>query len=352
MPDAPDVRLEIAGLRYGGWQQIRIQRSIEQIAGQFSLAVSERWKGQDEPRPIRPGDTCRVSIDGVPVITGYVDDVEIAYDAESHTVSVSGRDRTADLVDCSAPIAGGNLMGQTLLAAAEKLCEPFGIDVTTEVDVGGAFGVIRTNPGESVFDRLDAGAKARAVLLITDGEGDLVITRASAERIPTVLLLGDNIRACAARFSHKDRFGQYTVTSQREAKDQEVFNETAFHITSTVGDGFVARHRPLIVLAENLSGLDDATQRAKWERNVRFGRSQSLQYTVQGWHYEPGKLWPINRMVPVRDEYLGIDADRLITGVTYTLDDDGLRTELTLMPREAFELLPLPDAGGDNWDQI
>ena len=350
----PSVVLTVGGARYDGWTEIRVQRSIEQVAGQFSLSVTERWSDNDEPLPIRPGAACQVHIGAVPVVTGYVDDVSTSYDAVSHSITVAGRDRTADLVDCSVPVNGGTLVGQTLLSAAQRLCKPFGIEVVSEVDARGAFRVVRNNPGESVFERLDAGAKVRAVLLVTDGSGRLVITRASSERIPTVLALGDNVLACAARFSHKDRFRDYTVAGQQEAKDEELYGESAFSIAGQAHDPLVDRHRPLYISTENLNGNADARRRAEWERNVRFGRSQSLQYTVNGWEYEPGELWPINRLVAVRDELLGLDVDRLITGVEFSLGADGERTVLTLMPREAFELIPIQDksTAEDPWDRI
>lgn len=347
-----DVSLKVGGVIYHGWTEVRVQRSIEQVAGQFSLSVTDRWADDSVPRPILPGMPCQVLIGKVPVITGYVDDVEIAYDATSHSIGVSGRDRTADLVDCSVPVKGGSLVGQTLFAAAKRLADPYGIGVIAEVESGPAFGVIRNNPGESVFDRLDAGAKIRAVLLVTDGAGNLVITRASSERIGAVLWTGDNVLACGARFSHKDRFKTYTVAGQQEGKEDERRSAVAFQMQGEARDEFIARHRPLYISTANLSGSADARRRAEWERNVRFGRSQALQYTVLGWEYAPGQLWPINRMVSVRDDFLGLDVDRLITGVEFSLGADGQRTVLTLMPREAFELIPIKQAGGDIWEQI
>ncbi len=337
-----DLRLKVDGLLYGGWKTVRIQRSIEQIAGQFELTVTERWAGQDTPRPIRPGAECQVLIDGTPVVTGYVDDANISYDATSHSVAVTGRDKTGDLVDCSAPTKDKQRFNLTLLALAKKLCVPYGIEVTADVDVGPAFASDADNSGASVFEGLAAAAAIRAVLLISDGLGDLLITRASRERIQTILLLGDNVRACSVSFSHKDRYSEYTVLGQGAADDFNYGLAAAQPVGKTI-DGLIERHRPLTVIAEKPITSAAAQVRAEWERNVRFGKSQRIQYTVAGWHYEPGKLWPLNRLVAVRDEFLGIDADLLITGVTFILDDSGERTELALMPREAFDLIPLPE---------
>ncbi len=352
-----DVVLTVDGQRYGGWQEIRVQRSIEQLAGQFALSVTERWAEQDTPRPIRPGAACQVLIDGTPVITGYVDDVDLSYDATTHTVSVAGRDRTGDLCDCSAPVKGGTLNGQTLLSAAQRLCAPFGIKVVNELaDVPEVtttkFTALRANPGDSIFARLDTAARVRAVLLATDGAGNLVITRTSTERLGTLVLLGDNVLAASARFSHRDRFSEYTVTGQMEASGTDTAGAAAFHLEGAARDAFITRHRPLILSATDLGGTADARRRAQWERNVRYGRAQALTYTLQGWHYAPGQLWPINRLVPVIDEHFGINDDLLLAGVEFTLADDGLRTVLTLMPPAAFEPEPLPPTTGDRWDQI
>lgn len=115
----PDVRLEINGVKYGGWTKISIRRGIGQVAGTFELSITERWPGQPIPAKIELGASCVVTVDGAPVITGYVDDVAPSYNAASHTVSVTGRDKTCDLVDCCPPST--QLKGATLAAVAGRL---------------------------------------------------------------------------------------------------------------------------------------------------------------------------------------------------------------------------------------
>lgn len=343
----PDVRLAVDGTRYGGWQRVRVRRSIEQIAGTFELAVTERWAGQDTPRPIRPGAECRVLIDGEAVITGHVDDVAVRYDSGNHSVTVRGRDQTGDLVDCSAPSVQWN--GRTLLDVARELCRPYGIPVRADVDAGGRFERLKHNEGDSVFETLEAAARIRAVLLVSDGRGGLVITRASTRRIGTALVLGENVLSCQGEFSHRDRYSEYRVLGQRAGTDEH-WGEQAAQIVGTAKDDRVTRHRPLTVLAEDQVDAAAAKERAEWERNVRWGRSQRITYTVQGWRHRDG-LWAPNVLISVRDPYLGLAADRLIAGVAFVLDEDGLRTELTVMPREAFERIPLPEPsdGGMEW---
>lgn len=54
---ANECTLWVNGMIYGGWTAIRINRGIEQLAGSFTLSVTEKWPGQAEARPIKKGDS-------------------------------------------------------------------------------------------------------------------------------------------------------------------------------------------------------------------------------------------------------------------------------------------------------
>ncbi|SNS05491.1 Mu-like prophage tail protein gpP [Humidesulfovibrio mexicanus] len=341
-----DVRLEVGDMLYGGWASIVIRRGLEQVAGSFELALTERWPGQDIPRPIAPGARCRVLVDGEPVITGYVDDVMPSYDAKEHGLSVSGRDKTADLVDCSAPST--QWAGRGLLPVAKALCRPFGIEVLAQCDTGKPFSQLKNNEGDSVYETLEAAARVRAVLLVTDGHGRLLITRAGqGARVATVLELGKNVLGCKASFSLRDRFSTYTVKGQSVGLDG--WGGAAAHSKGSANDSRVPRHRPLTIIAEDQVEGAGAGERARWEASVRYGRSRRVTYTVRGWKHANG-LWEPGQTVPVRDTWLSIDEPLLMVGVAYLLDEQGTRCELTLQPVEAFSLLPVPEKDkGEVW---
>lgn len=344
----PDVRLEIAGQLYGGWTSITIHRGLDQVAGSFDLTVTERWPGSDIPKPVKPGQACRVLVDGAPVVTGYVDDVRPSYDDKSHTVSVSGRDKTADLVDCSAPST--QWAGRSLPQIAAELCRPFGISVRTECDCSAPFQRLKNNEGDSVFQTLEAAARVRAVMLVTDGSGALVLTRAGqGGRVRTVLELGENVLSGSGEFSMRDRFSEYTVKGQGVGSDSWEA-EAAAHPQGRASDPRVPRHRPLTIIAEEQVESASAQDRAAWEASTRYGRGRSATYAVLGWSHASG-LWAPGQSVRVRDAWLGLDEDLLLTRTAYILDCKGFRSELTLMPAEAWKLLPVPepDSDGETW---
>lgn len=324
---------------FGGWQRVSVTRSIEQIANGFELSVTERWPGQSVSRPIRPGEKCALKLDGETVITGHVDDADPSFGKQAHSLTVKGRDATGDLVDCSAIHKAGQWANAPLDRIARDLCAPFGIKVRVETDVGKPFSSYNIQEGETAFECIERAARLKAVLLISDGEGNLVITRAGKTRAETALVEGENILDGRGQFSWKDRYSIITVKGQERATD-DFFGEHAAGPSASARDDAITRYRPLIVLAEAHGAGATLRDRATWERNVRMGRGNRGTVSVQGWRDGSGKLWQPNTLVTVTSPMLWLDhAEMLIVGCTYTLDDNGTRTTLAIARREAFDLV-------------
>lgn len=337
MSQHQQVELRVNGSYYGGWKSIRIERGIEQIAGTFDLSVTDRWAEQSEARQINPGQSCQVLIDEAVVITGYVDTVAPEYDKQQHSISVSGRDKTGDLVDCAAIHKSGAWSGQKLDQIAADLCQPFGIKVLRNADVGTAFSTFSIQEGETVFECLERAARMKAVLPASDGLGNLMLTRANTGAAVAELVEGENILSARGEFSWKDRYSRYIVKAQGVGDDDN-FGDAVAQQQAEAKDAAITRYRPLIVLAEDQGTGATLSQRVGWERSVRMGRGNRATVTVQGWAHE-GTLWRANTLVRLRSPRLYADVDLLIVAVTFILDDQGTRSELQLCRREAFDVI-------------
>ncbi len=107
------ISLSAGGQVYSGWTKVSITRSLENMAGSFDLELTYKWQGSDDKykafvEPIKQGQPCVVKIGNDTVITGYVDDWVPSYDENQVIIAVSGRDKTADLVDCSVEYANSD----------------------------------------------------------------------------------------------------------------------------------------------------------------------------------------------------------------------------------------------------
>lgn len=376
--DNPNLlMLKVGGQVFAGWKSVGIRLGLEQIAGTYELAITERWPNQATDWTIPPGEWCEILIGDDPVISGYVDAVSVSYDAASHEIKVNGRDRTGDLVDCSAPST--SFSGLTFLQIAEKLTAPFGITVYDETAagrklntkekkagkkgtpvkkprVGGKLPKCATQNGETVFKTLEKLARSEGVLLVSDGEGGLLITRAGmGGDCATVLKFGENILRAQFEHSHANLYSDITVKGQAAAADAGKFDVTHAQPKGSVsrskgaktGNSQIARYRPLIVVAETQADGKRCQQRAEWEAANREAKARKITVTVQGWRQESGELWRINQRVKVVCPWMRVDEWWLIAGVSYRLDEGGSLTELTLVGEKAFDLLPeIPEPEG------
>lgn len=346
------LTLKVGGQIYGGWKSVSIRTGIEQIAGAYNLAITERWPNQPTEWAIPPGEICEVLIGDEPVIFGYVDTVAVSYDDRSHEIKVSGRDKAGDLVDCSAPSTA--FSGLTFSEIAKRLCEPFGIALRDDTET--VRKVVKlpkqaVQNSESVFKTLEKLARNEGVLLVSDGVGGLVITRAGlGGEYGAVLEFGKNILRASLEHSHANLYSEITVKGQAAAAGLDRFDLGAAHPNGSVkraaktaqsGNSQIGRHRPLILVAETQADARRCQQRAEWEAGNREAKARKLSITVQGWReLTSGLLWRANRKVRVKCPWLRLDEWWLISGVSYKLDESGTTAELSLVSEKAFDQLP------------
>jgi prophage tail gpP-like protein len=338
----PNVTLKINGKSFSGWESIRIERSIETLSGSFSLGVTDRWPGLSQKWEINGGDRCTVLIDNTVVITGFVDEDEPELDADSHDISVNGRDNTCDLVDCSAIHNPSQWIGQSLESIVRDLIAPFGIKLIVKAPTGEAFKKFSLEQGETVFEAISRLCRLRAVLAYSDGLGNLIITTAGTSPSAVALIEGKNIKSSKGTFSVKERFSEVHVKSQTQGSDDNPPSVTSGW-KGAAYDKEVTRYRPLLIVAENQANAAQCQERAEWEVATRSGKGNRVVIKVQGWRQGPkttDPLWQVNSLVFVQSSAAKANGQYLISSVVFTLDEDGgTVTELTLVKPGAFKLI-------------
>jgi len=344
--DQNAVTLMVGGEIHAGWTEAEIESSLTEVSSTFSVGVTERWPGQQAIRRIRPGAACQLAIGGAPLLTGFVNDVDIGYDEMSHTVTLRGRDRTADLVDCAALVSGvGAWNGVSVMRIAADLCAPFGITVRSTVpDTDKVLAGHVLQMGETVWECLDRAIRQYGVMAMSDGAGNLVLTRPGSGGALAEARLGGSILAGSCSFSDRELYRDYYLLGQFPGmSDAYADPRITTGASAHAGDPNVSRYRPLIVQTEcNTCDMNFLPTRAAWEASHRSGRARRPALTLAGWRDANGSLYSPNTLIRVEDDFLGIHETLLVTAVRLSLSSDrGQLAELTLARKSAFDPAPL-----------
>lgn len=357
-----DVTLRVNGTEFKGWLDVEIGAGIERQARDFKLNITRTWPGAtDIPRRVVAGDQCEVFIGKDKVLTGYIDATPISYDANSVSVSINGRSKTADLIDCSANYKNGQWRNVKVERIAKDLASIYGVSVITEVNTGSNIVDHQIDTGETAFESIGRLLALRQLLSTDDADGNLVLINAgSGGKAATALKYGENILSADTSLDYKDVFGSYTAKGQRSGNDYDSA-ETIANVSAAATDVTIKRPRNLIIQMSGQVNTLDCQQRVKYERLYRAAKALETTYTVQGWRQGDGRLWVPNQMVQVIDPVIGFDTELLIVEVTYSLNSSGTTCSLKVAPKQGF--IPSPEVtakekskkagkGGETWSEV
>ena len=315
---------------YSGWLSAQVTRSLDAATSSFSMQV-DGWDAAKIPI----NSAVQIHVDGEPVITGWLEQINDGTTPKMRTVTLAGRSRTCDLVDCSA--RSGVPGGLTIQEIGSALARPYSVTVKNEVPTLLPESSFRVQQGETVFEALERQARTRFLLLTDTPSGDLLLTRAGAsgdDATKNNIVLGGNILSSNVTYDWSQRFSQYTLRSQG-AQAGDVYHRE-------VGDALdpnVTRYRNLVVSGGSQLPGTKAVDRALRERQARIGKSITATYELQGWRAPDQKLWRPNMLVSVWDDTQGWAGQiLLVTDVTFSFTNDGkLTTSVVCKPRAAYE---------------
>lgn len=332
IPDA--VTLFVGKTIFEGWEDLSVTRELNAAASDFQLQLVDKWRVDQEPWRVQPGDAVHIHVGKQSLLTGYVDKMEASVSANQRSVSVMGRSKTGDIVDCSADAAG--LTGLNIQEVATKLCSPFGVKVVMRGQPGSSFDTVQIQQGETVFAVIDRLARQRKLLVYPSYDGNLVFEAEGTRKARAELRQGVNVLNGTARFDNSNRHSTYIVKGQNIGWVESVEEKTSGP-SGEASDAGVARYRPLIVMAEGTVDDGSSEDRAAYEAGVRRAKSLEVEVQVQGWFQPDGSLWEINERIFVDIGFLGVRRQMLVKKVTFSKNGSGTTATLTLILAGAFD---------------
>jgi prophage tail gpP-like protein len=190
------VTIDIDGRRWAYWSDLEVHLGLDShgSVGFTAPFEAERRDFRDTFRPysFKP---LVLSVDGEPLFTGTLVDVNPTVDPGEKRVSCSAYSRPAVLEESNLPASSApfEASGLSLRQIAQRLCAPFGIDVVVEVADGSPFkkvssrnkkGDTEAEPDQRIQAFLVDLAKQRGLVVSSTSKGELLFRRAVAPGSP------------------------------------------------------------------------------------------------------------------------------------------------------------------------
>ncbi len=334
--------LKILAQEYSGWESISLRSSMEGLAHGFEVSLADI--GDFDVSAIAPEAPVeligeRDDFSRVTLFTGYVDTRSRTRNSNRTGLIISGRSKTADLVDCGAIYTTSTFLNIKLVDMARALCSPFGVSVVSQLTEGENVGKYTIKPGASVFSVLEENARKLGVILTTDGKGRLVLGYSDAATPTTENLVdGVNLKTLTENRSSKRLHSKYIMKGQGTAPGGKPWEKKATSkMSASVVDPLTTRYRPLVKVADGKTSTAKLRKQAEWEKRVRRGRSVQYVATKDGWFQGvTGLPWQINQTVNLTSQYYGVNLSYLITEVELTKSSEGTTTSMTLKDKETY----------------
>jgi len=346
-----DIQIEVNGIRYTGWESVSVTKTIETLCGSFEFDGSFT-KGKTFP--VKVNDECKIYVNDTAVVNGYVETLKVSIDASTHRLSISGRDRTCDLVDNTlSPAIPLPKLPATVKQIIEKVLQFYGmtnIKVIDPYNLAPIKEVITAELGQTAEDLIQQYASKRNVLITTNNDGDIVFQRAGTDIYKTILTRNKKdyqvIKGSDMSFDNTKRFHEYRITDQGNSmSDYYIGNQSTTKQNSDVSakdfDEEIRKTRIYYLSSDDTSEDEDVKKRVKWEGNFR--RAQSVVYECDVVGFKPlldNGIWLPNKLVRIDDVESNItNATLLISSVTFKKDNnEGSITHLKCVPQDSFTL--------------
>ena len=195
-PDLPEVQFD-------NWTNVTVDLSLDGIDSvEFTVPfdpADEQMRAYFKPFAYH---FMRLKIGGEQVFSGTIINVVPAITAEGNMLSVSAYSRPGVLADCQAPYTlfqnkSLEFESITIDALARILCEPFGITVAVDGDMGTPIEEATLRQDQKVLDFLIDLAKPLGVIINNDEKGFLRLSRIDVKDQPVAHLVDGQPSALA-----------------------------------------------------------------------------------------------------------------------------------------------------------
>lgn len=348
--DADALGLVINGHEHRDWESFEVDSDLLTPADGWRVSVG--LPDGKLPTWLRPWVPVMLTLAGQVIMHGRIDTMESTVGKAEHTLSLTGRDLAAVLVDCSAPVFSARQCSLDEIVA--KMVRPLysgGGSPTIRVEAGVAtHDKISVDPGMTAWDALQRVCEQNGCWPYFAPDGTLVIggpdySDASNPAVGQLVLRydgkGNNVLRLSETRGMQERYSQATVLGQSHGTEHKAGEH---NIRDTAKDSTADFYRPKIVVEADCDNVGHAQRRAR--KIVADGQlaAYGIRAVVRGFRVlgAEGSLWTPGQRVRVLSEPHNVDGVFYLMRRTFLCGrGQGRITELTLKPDALWQ----PDVG-------
>ncbi|RMM00999.1 Bacteriophage Mu P [Pseudomonas syringae pv. maculicola] len=189
-------------------------------------------------------------------------------------LKISGRSKTADLIDCAAINKPSQWKDVGVLTIVQALAAPYALSVISEIPETSKMADHTIEPAESVFKSIDRLLTLFRIFSTDDEFGNVVLARpGSRGQSADALELGKNVLSAIIARDFSGLFSEYRVIGQQTGNDK-TFGKEAAEVSAVVTDDRNKERLRVLILHEDAPITPKlALSRANWERGQRAGKA-------------------------------------------------------------------------------
>jgi prophage tail gpP-like protein len=320
------------GLRWSAFKSVNVKAAFNEAARSFEFEVAAELGASATNTIFAVGTEVSIFANGDLLLTGYVDCREPTFAGKRAEISVSGRSKSADLVDGSGEHETGQFENKDPLEIGQEISKEYAAKWETDQQLK-KIEQYQLQPGETCFRCVEKMARDQGMTITGTAEGNAKITKAGNKRMGGGLIEGQNILSGTAHHNGKNRHSKIIVRGQRPFGH----GKENLEIEAELEDGSVKRHRTIILIQDDDTTKERAEKRAKNRKNRAKGNALKATISTQGFRDEGGQLWEPGALVWTESPFLDIAQDMLIESVNYKQDEGGSIATLQLVDPAAYD---------------
>lgn len=258
--------------------QASLNYSVEQLAHTFQCSIPPM--AIDEPLPVE------FRLDDKLILTGQIDQVESATASSSHELSITGRSKSANMIDSR--ITMDALYDQDVETLLRALTKPFGLAVNSLVSGLPLIPEFQIN-AESPVENVAQLIREQGYMLI-ERNGVLTIENTAHATLQGIgLSVGDNVENLTITRTFNKQFHRIEVQG---AWDDDHAIVTQPNISPA---------RTIVIVCDQLQSQEACLSRAEYERDLSIAESLSVSTSIAE-VFHVLAIDGLNRVIQVKDQ--------------------------------------------------